>query len=319
MATVTVPPDLLIGDDFAEYMRSSEAHAKVIPASNYRDAVKQAMFAPRKPSPGLPWSKTLDNVQFRPGETSLWVGANGSGKSMLLSQVMLGLMRQGERAVIQSFEMKPVAQLQRMLRQTSQNDAPGEQSVDALCDWLAGKCWFYDQQGTVTTPMVYAVCRYSADRLGAGHVVIDSLMKCVRGEDDYNLQKDFVDEVTSIARDTGLHIHLVHHIKKPDDDSRVPNKYDAKGSGSITDQVDNCFVIWRNKPKERLEDRVARGEEVSGKKEEALLNAPDMLVVCDKQRNGEWEGRISLWFHRASLQYCADSRRRPMDLIDMVG
>jgi twinkle protein len=39
-------------------------------------------------------------------------------------------------------------------------------------------------------------------------------MKCVSGEDDYNSQKSFVDELTALARDHNVHIHLVHHIRK---------------------------------------------------------------------------------------------------------
>lgn len=310
-----VPHQLLVGDDFAEYMHATETQAKVIPAANYRDSLKRAMFDPAKPVPGLPWGKTLEHIGFRAGEVSLWAGTNGSGKSMLLSNVVLGLLRQKERACIASFEMKPVRQLERMARQTAMNARPSAQAIDRLCDWLIGRLWFYDQQGTVKPEMVYAVCRYASERLRCSHMVIDSLMKCVRGEDDYNAQKDFVDELTAIARDTGLHIHLVHHVRKPDDESRVPSKYDAKGSGSISDQVDNVFMVWRNKPKEHVRGRQERGERVS-EKELEKLDAPDVLLACEKQRNGDFEGRISLWFHAGALQYCADSHCRPSELIE---
>ena len=69
--------------------------------------------------------------------------------------------------------------------------------------------WLYDQQGTVTTSQVVAVTRYCAMELGVTHVFIDSLMKCVAGEDDYNAQKSFVDELTALARDHNVHIHLI--------------------------------------------------------------------------------------------------------------
>ena len=127
-------------------------------------------------------------------------------------------------------------------------------------------------------------------------------------------QKDFVDELTAIARDLDIHIHLVHHIKKPDDESKVPGRYDAKGAGEISDQVDNVFMVWRNRPKEALEERQAQGATLTPRAEE-VLNAPDVLIACDKQRNGDWEGRIALWFHKASLQYCGDRSRRPMELL----
>ena len=135
--------------------------------------------------------------------------------------------------------------------------------------------------------------RYCAKEKGITHFVIDSLMKCVSGEDDYNGQKEFVDELTSIARDNGMHIHLVHHVKKPADENHKPGKYDFKGTGAITDQVDNVIAVWRNKAKEKNREA---GKLVSDQE-------PDALLICDKQRNGEWEGRIGLFFDRESQQF----------------
>lgn len=113
-----------------------------------------------------------------------------------------------------------------------------------------------------------------------------------------------MDELTAIARDHEMHIHLVHHIRKPGDESHKPNKYDYKGSGSITDQVDNVISVWRNKPKERKLDEGKHVEE----------NDPDALLICDKQRNGEWEGQIGLWYDKASQQYLAGPNDEPIVL-----
>jgi twinkle protein len=49
-------------------------------------------------------------------------------------------------------------------------------------------------------------------------------MKCVSGEDDYNAQKAFVDQITALARDEDMHIHLVHHIRKLSSEETTPNK-----------------------------------------------------------------------------------------------
>jgi twinkle protein len=239
---------------------------------------------------------------------TLWAWINGHGKSMMLSMVMLSLMSQDYRACIASFEMKPLVQLERMMRQISGGGRPTEEWVDLSMQWLDGRLWFYDQQGTVDVQSVYAVCKYAADRLKVSHVVIDSLMKCVRGEDDYNGQKNLVDELTAIARDTGLHIHLVHHVRKSGDENSPPGKFDAKGSGSITDQVDNVMIVWRNKKKEAAARNGKPADE----------DAPDAMLICDKQRNGEWEGAVSLWFHAPAQQYCPDRFCEPLDLLRLA-
>src|SRR6185369_11116989 len=133
---------------------------------------------------------------------------------------------------------------------------------------------------------ILAVIRYSAVELKVHHFFLDSLMMVCRGDDDYNGQKDFVTELCAVAKDTGCHVHLVHHARKLADEENIPGKFDAKGSGSITDQVDNVFTIWRNKAKES--ERQEKGATDEGK--------PDAMLICDKQRHGEWEGRVKLWF-----------------------
>ncbi len=148
------------------------------------------------------------------------------------------------------------------------------------------------------------MARYCAKEKNITHFFIDSLMKSVSGEDDYNGQKMFVDQLTSIARDNGIHIHVVHHIRKPADESHKPSKYDYKGSGSITDQVDNVISVWRNKANERKREAGGIVDEKD----------PDALLICDKQRNGEWEGSIGLWFDANSQQYLGNFGDEPLSL-----
>lgn len=282
--------------DFAQYMDDSDPKAKMRPASAYRERVK-ARFALGFQYVGnpAPWGKTEDKIRFREGETTLWAGENGSGKSLILGQVVLGFMRAQKRCAIASFEMKPETTLQRACRQASQGDKPTEAFIDQFHDWTDGRLWLYDHQGQIDPGRMLAVCRYAHRELQIRHLVIDSVMKVIRGEDDYNAQKDFVDAVTAIGRDTGMHMHLVAHLRKGDGSGKPGGKADVKGSGSITDQVDNVVIVWRNKVKEQRRS----DESEDGK------NPPDAMLIVDKQRNGEWEGRINLWFHKPSQQYVA--------------
>ncbi len=128
-------------------------------------------------------------------------------------------------------------------------------------------------------------------------------MKCVKAEDDYNGQKDFIDQLCAMAKDCDIHVHLVHHLKKPSKESDMPDKHDTKGSGSITDQIDNLFMVWRNKPKE---DAFKSMGNTSNKRDE-----PDSYLLCRKQRNYEGsadgEPMISLWRHREAGQFVGES------------
>jgi twinkle protein len=173
--------------------------------------------------------------------------------------------------------------------------------VDRLQVFSYNKLWLYDQQGTVTSQQVIAVSRYSAVELGCTHIFIDSLMKCVSGEDDYNAQKSFVDELTALARDHNVHIHLIHHIRKLQSEEIQPNKNDIKGSGAISDQVDNVLMVFRNKKKEH-QAQVGPVDPL----------IPDAMLMCEKQRNGEAEDWYSLWYHKDSQQFVEHDNSVPM-------
>lgn len=297
--------------DFSVYLKETDAKANVKPASAWIAQMLERLHKPDQiKRVYLPWEKCQDKFQIRPGEVTLWAGQNGHGKTQVLSQVALSLMGQGERVCIASFEMKPITTLQRLARMYAGTNpfSPEYQSVDGIkalddlftefSQWSDGRLWLYDQQGSVTADRVIGMSRYCAKELGITHVVIDSLMKCVNGEDDYNGQKSFVDELTALARDNGIHVHLIHHTRKPTNEAHLPDKHDTKGSGSITDQVDNVMMVWRNKPKE---DDIKLKSHMSNRRSEH-----DAVIFCRKQRNGEDEPNIALWFDRDSQQYKGD-------------
>lgn len=306
--------------DFSLYLRETDSQTKVKPASAWHDSLNARLRSKSAEKlVFLPWEKTRDNFAFRRGEVTLWSGQNGHGKSLMLSQLSLSLMGQDERVCIASFEMKPVTTLQRMARMFCgmnpfSPEFQGDDGIAALealytdfFSWTDSRLWIYDQMGTADADTVIGMVRYCAKELKVGHIVIDNLAKCVRGEDDYNGQKSFVDELTAVARDHSVHIHLAHHLKKPANEGAVPDKHDNKGSGSITDQVDNVFMVWRNKLKE--DDVKANGMSAKKKAE------PDQYLLCRKQRNfegsGEGEPSIKLWFHRDAQQYLGDDHASP--------
>lgn len=297
--------------DFAKFEAETEAKQKVRPAGEFiQDLIDELGTIRKIDHSYLPWEKTHRLFQFRPGEVTLWFGVNGHGKSLITGMSALSLCVQEQRVCIASFEMKPRKTIERTARQWSAQAPPlaheysdvgiitaFRDTYEQYRDWTDKRLWLYDQQGTVKTAKLIGVIRYCAKELKIKHFFVDSLMKCVAGEDDYNGQKNFIDEVAAIARDYGMHIHIIHHSKKLANEETEPDKMDAKGSGSITDQVDNVLIVWRNKKKERAQQigkMVAAGE-------------PDALLICDKQRNGEWEGRIHLWYEKESQQFVGEA------------
>lgn len=273
--------------DFTAYMNEPEHH-QVRPASDWLEDTIAAFHSPTTAprAPTMLWQKAAERIRFRKGEVSIWAGVNGHGKSMFLSQVILDLCYQAERTMVASFEMKPVMQMQRMSRQAAGSRMPDREFLEVFGQWTDERLWIYDHVGSVEWRKIIAVMRYAVEQFGITQFVIDSLMKCVKGEDDYNAQKDFVNELCAFAQAHGVHIHLVHHVRKGESEHKAPGKFDIKGAGAITDQVDNVFIVWRNKTAERENN----GE-------------PTCVIACEKQRNGEFEGKLGFWFDVDSQQY----------------
>lgn len=300
-----LPDDL----DLTEYMQAQEMRQKVRPASDFRSEVLARLKAdPALTGERMPWHKTAKIVRFRAGELTLWTGINGHGKSKLLGQVATGLMYQGARVCIASLEMNPAETVKRMAEQSEGTGRKSESYGNKYLDWSDNRLWLYDHIGDCKSDRMLALVRYCAVKLQIKHFFIDSLMKCGVRQDDFDAQAAFVSALCDICRDTGIHIHLVAHSKKQLDESRQPGKMDIKGSGTIGDLVFNIITIWRNKPKEIAQ---AAGDFSHD-------SEPDQVLICDKQRNGEWEGKIKLWFDRRSGQYLEEPECAPCDLMEYL-
>ena len=290
--------------DVEKYLKNNDVGQKVRIVSDWLDEITENYINPPvNDNAKMPWTKTQDDFNFRLGEVTLYAGGNGGGKSLITGQIALHLIKQKRKCVIASFEMKPTSTIHRMLRQFAGEfiDDPltndREKYIKGLTQrfnqFAGDHLYIYDQQGSTTPQQTIAMARYCAVELGIEHIFIDSLMKVCNAEDNFNEQKYFVDELTALARDHNVHIHLIHHIRKLQSEEVQPGKYDIKGTGAITDQVDNVFLMWRNKQKE---NRKRNGE----KYEEDL---PDAYLMCEKQRNGEAQEMYGLYYHQGSQQF----------------
>jgi len=285
--------------DWKQYEIPQSEAAKIREASEYQEEVRKA-FLGEEASKGLtlPWAKATD-FRFRDGEMTLWTGYNGHKKSMMMGQVMLGLIAQYTTCCIASLEMKPWKSLKRLARQFVGVQEPAEPAQDDFFQWAQGSMWFYDQVGTVDPKRMIAVSRFAITELGIKHMVIDSLMKCGINEDDLNTQKWFVNELQTLAADTNAHIHLVAHQRKPPSgkDDEPGNRYGAAGSANLSNLVDNVLFVFWNKKKDELR---AKGEQVDE-------SQGDGYLICDKQReyngNGESEPGYKLFFDDRCLQF----------------
>lgn len=313
----TVPDDI----DFAAYLAATEHKQAVQPASHFLDDLKNSY---RKNNNQrrvyLPWGKTKDMFHLREGELTIWAGESGQGKTLAVNQMILSLLGQESSVCLASLELTPAETFKRFLRLYSglcfadfeyldeKQIAMLDERAEEMMGWTQ-KMWLFNKVGDVNPDVVLGSIRWAAEQYGVKHFVIDNLQKVIKDTDNYNGEKNFVASLFDICKDTGVHIHLVHHTRKPEKSGKEPDKSSIKGSGSITDIVDNIFMVWRNLEKEA--DVEKKGFDSS------FINDPDTFVKCVKQRHysgsGSGERKFGLFFEPNSSQLLGDKKDEFME------
>lgn len=280
--------------DLTKYLTEDD-EIRVKSATQYREELDKILFDPNHAKGAtIPFIGFKDKFEFRIHELTIWSGYKGHGKSAFLSQCFDAFMAQGHKCFVISPEFRPEQVIRRLIHQRAKQRSLTPEMLDKWFAWAEKRLWLYDAQRSLKVDTVVALCRYAYEELGATHILIDSLMKCGMGPDDYAGQKQFVDRVQQVAHNFPVHIHLVAHARKGHDDETPPKLHSIKGASEIADMAENVMVVWRNKPKEKamsVQDNSKSGE-------------PDAMVVCEAQRNADgWIGTVPLFYDRFSLTY----------------
>jgi twinkle protein len=284
--------------DIDRWQEPRHAHLLRSPAAFVDQVVAELSDDGSRGDP-LPWAKAARLFRLRPHELTVWAGANGSAKSTLLSEVMLSLAMSGKRAVIVSLEMPAYKVAAKLAVQAICNAHPARARIEAWAESLADTLTFLDLTGDIEPAEAVKLARYCAHELGAQHFLLDNLTKIVSADNEHaEQQRQCMARLHRTAIDTGLHVHVVAHTRKPGghDEDKPPGRYEVAGSRTLVDQPDNVVMIWRNRPKERRRERGELGALESAEE-------PDVLLRVEKQRHGRFEGGISLWMDREVFRF----------------
>lgn len=301
-------------DRFAQEMAQREGELIHSP-SFWIDQIADRIGQGDKPyGDKLPWKKTHELVRFRAGELTIWGGMSGHRKSMILGWVLSNFALNYESTVaIASLEMKPEETILRMIRQCA-GCSPSIELAGEFLRWADERIAIYDELDKVKWTRIIGFIYFCAKELNTRHIVIDSLTKCGIASRDGDAEKEFIDRLQWAAKTLGVHIHLVAHVRKPNQagEEYVPTKFDIRGASEMTDLADNLMICWKNKKRESILDRREQfgPESLDVKELEYLDNSCDQKLIIAKQRHGSFEGTFNLYFDRKSLQFVAHEGRR---------
>jgi twinkle protein len=96
-----------------------------------------------------------------------------------------------------------------------------------------------------------------------------------------------------------VHTHLVAHARKGERGTAgPPETEDVKGASEIGSNAANILTFWRNRSHEEKLQNAKTDEE------RAILNEkPGVIMNVAKQRHGDFEGKIGLWFDQKTYRY----------------
>jgi twinkle protein len=213
---------------------------------------------------------------FYMGETSLWTGKRGEGKSTLLGQLLIDAVDQNYPVCAYSGELRAdrfqywinlqaAGESNIELKTTPEGKQYGRISKEVLqhiTEWYRGKFFVYDNKinkRSADIKSIIDIFTLAVKKYDCKVFLIDNLMKLsvdMSTEDNFYLQQvNFVNDLVEFGEKYNVHIHLVAHPKKTNE---ISDGDDISGSGHIPNLVHNVFSLSRNTDQKQQCDSILR-------------------------------------------------------------
>jgi twinkle protein len=286
-------------------------------ASVFKQAVLDRLYGENAVKRGIPLPFGNYPFHLRWNEWTVVTGMNGSGKTTILNYILLYLAKMGGyKSTVASLEVLTEQTLSFYVPQCTGVKLPPKAQAEFSLDWVAQFFWFYDLQGKADLKDILEAFSYAYRRYGVRFFVIDSWMRLGIDPENLTEQGEACRMLSDFTRDHDVHLFVVAHPRKLKDEHQKAGKMDIKGSGQLTDEAHNVWVVRRNKAKERELEKCRKLKDddaiIAGKRR----GKPDAELAVEKQRNDDGdEPLIDLWFVKEAKQYFGHFRDTGISLI----
>lgn len=237
-------------------------HSKISGFSKFKDLVRDE-FVHHKRLQGIQ-SLTLPALNKilkgnRPGELTIITGPTGSGKTSILSQLSLDYCSQGLGTLWGSFEITNQKLIKKMIRQYA--DIDFSRDMSRFEEWSEKfrklPMHFMDFFGSCPLEEVLEAMQFTVDANNVQHIVLDNLQFMLSGQERGNFDKwDLMDKsvakLRQFATSRNVHISLVIHPRKENDDT-ILGVASVTGTSKATQEADNVIIIQKIGKKRFLE------------------------------------------------------------------
>ena len=210
------------------------------------------------------WSD-LDNLigGWRVSEVTVVTGGTGVGKTTFSSQAALYQASQGRGVLYCPFEIGPVRQLKKWVRQLS-TESPVDMTYEARDQWVTKianlPLWLFYHRGVIQPEAMRNTILYARKRLGVRFVVIDHVHAMVtQGPEQWSQLAELSKMLFEVAQDAMVHVMTLAHPAKVssggkdrrDRDNVVVQMSDIKGVSNLSQDADLVISMWRPRDAER--------------------------------------------------------------------
>lgn len=196
---------------------------------------------------------------FRKGELTILTGGTGSGKTTLLSQMSLDFMERGVPTLWGSFEIRNEVLASNMLIQFARKNLILDQkSIELYArDFESLPLYFLKFYGSTPIDQMLNTMDYAVYAYDVAHIIIDNLQFMLSGQakgvDKFDLQDMLVSKLRDFASSHKIHISLVIHPKKVDEEHEDLSIGSIFGTAKATQEADNVLIM-QNRYKYRYID-----------------------------------------------------------------
>ena len=190
---------------------------------------------------------------------SEWGGDNNAGKTTGVLNVIVNLIKEGQKVFFWSGEQAP-DRIRNWIEQIIAGpdfvvDRYSEKTgrtyyfadpkyVELIRNWYRDKLIIFDRRG-IESEEFFKMLEVAVRRHDFTHAFIDNLMAFASGSDDYySAQASFVQSCKNFADDWDRHLGLIVH-NKIIEKGKIPDKDDVEGKKLITNWADQVFQFYR--------------------------------------------------------------------------
>lgn len=252
---------------------------------------------------------TLDNAikGFIVGEVSVWSGGNASAKSTFLNQIAIESINQNYKVAIYSGELIAKRLLRWIILQCagkynmSYNEAKNYWYVNSnakekILKWLDGNLFIYNNEASNKANEILLSIEECVKKNNIKVVILDNLMAMNLnnyGDNKYDVQSEFIKDLSALAKRLNIHIHFVCHPRKA---TNFLRKIDISGSADLTNVADNVFILHRVN-----NDFILKTYEMfKWKNDNDIYNFTNVIEVCKNRELGVEDYFIGMQFEKES-------------------